>query len=197
MNNQNKNLIISENYTAKINDVINASKNNIVAITGKEGCGKQIFLTSIKDTINSNYNNEIKKSNNIKPKQCVNLENVNSENFISLIIDNLFPDSESERMQEEANSNDDITNTILKNTRTFIKAPNYDNSKQQEFKKNLDAVTNKMSPSDYNKLQRKYTIISLVASVLASLGASIFILGCTNLRYLLDPESNLLDGPVG
>ena len=197
MNNQNKNLIISENYTAKINDVINASKNNIVAITGKEGCGKQIFLTSIKDTINSNYNNEIKKSNNIKPKQCVNLENVNSENFISLIIDNLFPDSESERMQEESNSNDDITNTILKNTRTFIKAPNYDNSKQQEFKKNLDAVTNKMSPSDYNKLQRKYTIISLVASVLASLGASIFILGCTNLRYLLDPESNLLDGPVG
>ncbi|MBR4486497.1 hypothetical protein IKS57_03980, partial [bacterium] len=108
-----------------------------------------------------------------------------------------FPDSESEKIQEESNSNDDITNTILKNTRTFIKAPNYDNNKQQEFKRNLDAVTNKMTSSDYNKLQRKYTIISLVASVLASLGASIFILGCTNLRYLLDPETNLLDGPVG
>ncbi|MBQ5501090.1 MAG: hypothetical protein IIT81_02610, partial [Mycoplasmataceae bacterium] len=129
------------------------------------------------------------------------LENVNSENFISLIVDNLFPDSKSEKNQEQTNENinknDNITSTILKNTKTLIKAPSYDNNKQMQFKKDLDAVINKMSESDYNKLQRKYTIISLVASVLASLGASIFILGCTNLRYLLDPESNLLDGPVG
>lgn len=200
MEHQNKNLIISESYTAKVNEVIEASKNNIVAITGKEGCGKQTFLASIKDTINSNYNNNISNAKG-KPKQCVSLENVNSENFISLIVDNLFPDSKSEKNQEQTNQNidenDNITSTIFKNTKTLIKAPSYDNNKQVQFKKDLDAVINKMSETDYNKLQRKYTIISLVASVLASLGASIFILGCTNLRYLLDPESNLLDGPVG
>lgn len=201
MEHQNKNLIISESYTAKVNEVIEASKNNIVAITGKEGCGKQTFLASIKDTINSNYNNNVNKNTKDQPKQCISLENVNSENFISLIVDNLFPDSKSEKNQEQTNENinknDNITSTIFKNTKTLIKAPSYDNNKQVQFKKDLDAVINKMSETDYNKLQRKYTIISLVASVLASLGASIFILGCTNLRYLLDPESNLLDGPVG
>lgn len=174
----------SSEYIDKLNEVIDSSKKSIVAVTGKKGSGKEEFLYEIKNLVNKNF-----KKEDINSKQSVSIDNVNTDNFINKVIDNIFPDSLS-----KSDSNNKKSNRSIRNIKAITNLPNYDENKQKKFKKDIDTVTNKITNSDYNKLQRKYTIISLVASVLASLGSSIFILGCTNLRYLLPSKGQLLTG---
>lgn len=181
----------SNNYIDKVNDVISTAKNNIAAVVGKKGSGKETFLNEVKNTINQNYNSSNQDDDN--RKQSVLLENINTDNFISNVIDNVFPDSANNSSNNNVEQNDKSKNNGIKNIKALVNVPTYDEIKQKKLKHDIDTVTNKITNSDYNKLQRKYTIISLVASVLASLGSSIFILGCTNLRYLLSPSSTLIN----